>query len=248
MGGMLLLSKGFRGQQPLPSPVPPAAVLPADEPTDEQLGDAWMAHQRYQAAIAAYQKAPKKSAQLLNKLGIAYQMLFDTTDAIRCYRAAIKLDSKNARFYNNLGTALDAAKSYGAAEKSYRRAIKLNPEFALAWKNLGSDRMTQHNYRAGAAAYQKALELDPHVFEDQNSMHIANPAPARDRGAMNYYMARGCARSGQIKCALNYLRLSVNEGFATPKRMAAEPDFSALHGLPAFEQMLNPEAPQTNLP
>ena len=32
--------------------------LPATPPTAEQIGDALMAHQRYQAAIEAYKKAP----------------------------------------------------------------------------------------------------------------------------------------------------------------------------------------------
>ena len=46
-----------------------------------------MAHQRYQAAIEAYKKAPQDSAAVWNKMGIAYQMMFNLEDAIRCYQA-----------------------------------------------------------------------------------------------------------------------------------------------------------------
>ena len=56
------------------SPVPPAdpspqqmTIIPAPprpQPTPEQLGDALMAHQRYQAAIEAYKKAPQTIRRL----------------------------------------------------------------------------------------------------------------------------------------------------------------------------------------
>ena len=36
-----------------------------------------MAHQRYQAAIEAYKKAPTNEPAVWNKLGIAYQLMFD---------------------------------------------------------------------------------------------------------------------------------------------------------------------------
>ena len=45
-----------------------------------------MAHQRYQAAIEAYKKAPTDDAAVWNKMGIAYQMMFNLTDAMHCYQ------------------------------------------------------------------------------------------------------------------------------------------------------------------
>jgi hypothetical protein len=47
------------------------------------MGDALMARQRYQAAIEAYKKAPPDDATAWNKLGIAYQMMFNVSDAMR---------------------------------------------------------------------------------------------------------------------------------------------------------------------
>ena len=37
-----------------------------------------MARQRYQAAIEAYKKAPRDSAEAWNKMGVAYQLMFNT--------------------------------------------------------------------------------------------------------------------------------------------------------------------------
>jgi hypothetical protein len=55
---------------------------------------------------------------------------------------------------------------------------------------------------------------------------------------MNYYMAKGCVRAGQNDRAIEYLRMALNEGFTTPKKIIADAEFAALRGLPAFQQLL----------
>jgi tetratricopeptide (TPR) repeat protein len=231
-------------QPPVPAAAPPlpAAAAPAVQPTPEQLGDALVARQRYQAAIAAYSKAPAFSATLWNKMGIAYQMMFNVKDAARCYKASLKIDPNNPTVINNLATLYDSQKQYGLAERMYRKALKLDPHSALILKNLGSNLMGQHKYKKGSEAYQAALAIDPDVFEDTANPKVQNPASVHERGAMNYYMARGCARSGQTECALQYLRMAMNEGYTNPKKIAADEDFASLRGLPAFQQLLASQA------
>ncbi len=74
-----------QSQAPAATPATtPAATTPAQNvpalppPTPEQLGDSLVGHQRYQAAIAAYSKAPQMTAAIWNKMGIAYQMMFNS--------------------------------------------------------------------------------------------------------------------------------------------------------------------------
>jgi hypothetical protein len=55
---------------------------------------------------------------------------------------------------------------------------------------------------------------------------------------MNYYMARGCVRAGMNDCAIDYLRMALNEGFTNPKKIEADSEFASLRGIPAFEQLL----------
>jgi Tfp pilus assembly protein PilF len=197
-----------------------------------------MAHQHYQAAIDSYRKAPPNSAVVLNKMGIAHQMMFNLNDAARCYQASLKLDPKNARVLNNLGTVYDSLKQYGNAERMYRRALKLSPDSALILKNLGTDLLAQHKYKKGWDAYKAALVINPEIFENTGSPRVENPATVQERGAMNYYMAKGCVRAGQNDRAIEYLRMALNEGFTTPKKIIADAEFAALRGLPAFQQLL----------
>ena len=71
---------------------PPAKpAVPLVPPTPEEIGDSLQAHQRYQAAIAAYAQDPNPSAHLWNKMGIAYQLMFNLKDAARCYKASLTI-------------------------------------------------------------------------------------------------------------------------------------------------------------
>ena len=212
--------------------------------TPEEEGDALMAHQRYQAAIAAYRKQSHANATLLNKMGISYQMMFNMDEALRCYQASLKLDPKNAHVLNNMGTIYDSMKNYGAAERMYRRALKAEPNSALVLKNLGTNLLSQHKTKKGYEAYQQALAADPEIFTDTSSPRIENPSSVGARGAMNYYTARSCARAGQFDRAIQFLRMALNEGFTTPKKIVADLEFAPMRGIPEFEKLLAAQGPQ----
>jgi Flp pilus assembly protein TadD len=205
-------------------------------------GDLLMAHQRYQAAIEAYKKAPHDSADGWNKMGVANQLMFNTDEAVRCYQKAAKLDPQNASVLNNLGSSYVTIKQYSQAEKSYRKALKLQPKVALFHKNLGTVLLADHKYKKGWESYQTALALDPQVFDRNTGYKIQNPSSPQDRGAMNYYMAKGCLRAGNKDRAIEYLRLAINEGFTNPKKLIVDNEFAELRDFPAFQQMLAAQA------
>lgn len=228
-----------------PAQVPSAAVQVQTPKPDaqlqqspEQVGDLFMVHQRYQAAIEAFSKAPRDSASVWNKTGIAYQMMFNLQEAAKCYQASLKIDPRNATVVNNLGTVYDSLKQFGAAERAYRKALKLDPQSAIIEKNLGTNLLAQHKYKKGWEVYKAALALDPEVFERSAALRVENPNSALDRGAMNFYMAKGCVRAGKNGQAIEYLRMALNEGFTNPKRIVADSEFATLRGIPAFEQLL----------
>ena len=220
----------------------PAAPAPspasAKQPTAEEAGDSLAAHQHYQAAIAAYAKAPEKTADLWNKMGIAYQMMLNSKDATRCYKESLKLDPKNSQVLNNLGTVYASQKEYGQADKMYHKALKLDPRSAVILKNLGTNELAEHKYSKGWASYQQALAIDPQIFEDHGSPRVEDPGSVQQRGAMNYYMALGCARAGYTDCAVQYLRMALDEGFTDRKKIASSAEFASLRDNPAFKQLL----------
>jgi Tfp pilus assembly protein PilF len=223
--------------QAVPAPAATART-PNPNATPEQIADSLMAHQRYQAAIEHYKKAPRDSAEVWNKMGVAYQLMFNLDDATRCYLQALKLEPRNAVVLNNLGTVYVTEKQYSRAEKMYRKALKIDPKSALVHKNLGTALLAEHKYQKGWQEYQNALVDDPEIFKSNNSVRVENPASIQERGAMNFYMAKGCVRAGQMERAVEYLRMAINEGFTTPKKIADDQEFAGLRDVPAFLEML----------
>jgi len=210
-------------------PAPPSFSPPQPaELTPEQTGDLDYLRQRYQAAIEAYIKVEPPSAAVWNKMGIAYQMLFDTKDAARCYKQALKMDPQNTHALNNLATLEDSTMDFAHAEEHYRKALKIEPRSATIWKNLGTNLFMQHLYEKGAEAYSQALAIDPHVFDESPGPSISHPAPSQDRGATAYFKARTCARAGLDDCALANLRKAFDDGVATMEKVNRESDFAAL--------------------
>ncbi len=212
----------------------------ASDSTPEEIGDAMVYHKRYQAALDEYKRASPTS-EVLNKMGMAYHMMFDLPEAVRSYQNALKIDPTNSRALNNLGTAYDSLQDPGKAESMYRKAIKLDPKNALFRKNLGSSLIAQQKYKQGWESYQDALRLDPKIFERCVPAQVEKNLARQDRGAMNYYMAKGCARAGMHDCALKYLQKSVNEGFVNLKGIQTDREFTEFLELPEFRELFEQE-------
>jgi tetratricopeptide (TPR) repeat protein len=246
---------GLIHAQPAPvAPQPPvtniAEAAPASAPfdatsqvsppdaTDEQRGDLLMVNHRYQAALGVYSKIEPLTARLWNKMGIAYQMLFDTKSATRCYKESLKLDAAYSSALNNLATLEDARKNFPAAERLYRQSLKVNPRSARTLKNLGSNLIMQHRYSESSEAYAQALALDPHIMDQFSGPTAEARVSIKDRGEESYLSARTCARAGMNDCAIAQLRKAFDEGFATAKQVASDNDFEAMRGKPAFERLL----------
>jgi Tfp pilus assembly protein PilF len=171
-------------------------------------------------------------------MGIDYQMMFNSKDATRCYKESLQIDPHNSEVLNNLATVYASLKEYGQADRLYRKALKYNPHSALILKNLGTNLLVQHRYNKGWETYQQALAIDPQIFADRGEPSVEDPSSVQERGAMNYYMAAGCARAGQTACALQYLRMALDEGFTTRKKVANDSEFASLRDNPAFKQLL----------
>jgi len=239
-GASLVVARAQVAADPPAQSSPAISNTPRSELSPVDLGDALMYHKRYQAAITAYESAPHKTADLWNKMGISYQMMLNFADATRCYKESLQFNPRDPSVLNNLGTALQSLGDYGHAERMYKKAIQIDPNFALGYKNLATSLMARRKYKQGREADARALAIDPAAYGpgSGDGLTVANAVSVRDRGAMNYYMAIDCARAGQTACALQHLRLALNQGFISPGKVAADSNFAALSGNPAFQQLL----------
>ncbi len=219
----------------------PQAEVSSSAPADELNGNIFMVQQKYQAALDAYSKIAQPSAEILDRMGIAYQMLYEAKSAFRCYKQSLKLDPRSPNALNNLATIEDARKNYSAAERLFRKALDINPANARITKNLGTNLLMQHKYSESSRVYSQALALDPHIFDPGPGPTAETPVSAQDQGTESYLKARSCARAGLSDCAITHLRLAFDEGSATTEQVANENDFEVLRQTPAFERLLAEE-------
>lgn len=234
---MLAAQQDVREAANIPESQPPVST-PQLQATPEQVGDAHLARRQYEQAIAAYKRAPANLAAVWNKMGIAYELLFDLKDAEACFKKSLRINPHDARVWNNLGTVYDSMKKYGAAEHMYRKAIKADPQTAVFYKNLGTNLFSRHKYEKGWKAYQQALALDPHIFEGRGISTVQNPTSLKERGAINYYMAKSCVEAGQEDLAIEYLRRALSEGFTNAQKVAEDISFARLRDNPAFQRLM----------
>jgi Flp pilus assembly protein TadD len=206
-----------------------------------EIGDMVALSGRYETAIKVYAKAPRMTAVIWNKMGMSYEFMLNSHEAIRCYNESLKLNPDDPKVLNNLATLYESERDYENADRYFRRSLSVDPHFAAIYKNFGTSLIAQHKYAEGEKAYEQALALDPGVFEVNGNPSLGSSGSTRERGAINYFMALACVRTGQVERALNYLRMALNQGFVEPAQVASDRAFASLSGNPGFQKLLAEE-------
>lgn len=207
----------------------------------EKLGDLMMIHRRYLAAVEAYQRAPRSSAVVWNKLGMAYQHMYALDIAKLQYEKALQLEPRYAEALNNLGTVYYGRQNYRKAEKYYRKALRLKPDTATFYSNMGTAYFADHDYKRGIKAYRKAFSLDPEVFIGNPLDRVAEMAPTDQEIALNYALARLYAEAGMFKNAIHCLRVAFLYGFDDTSKLMKDSAFAALRKTPQFHLFMTEE-------
>jgi tetratricopeptide (TPR) repeat protein len=243
--GLAQESRSETTQVATPAQEPPAPSLGPElgliSLPPETQGDLLMVRQRYLAAISAYQRGPKDSPVLWNKLGIAYQHMYALDFAKAQYEKALFLNPKYPEALNNLGTVYYGEKDYGKAERFYKKAIRLKGNCASFYSNLGTVYFAEHKSKKGLWAYQRAFAIDPNVFINESVERIAESGPLEEQAQLNFELAKLYASAGNMDAALKYLRNAFIDGFDDMKKLMAAKEFAALREKPEFRLLMAEE-------
>lgn len=229
----------------------------------ELRGDVLMARKQYSEAIDAYQEllqrlgyrepsfwrrlfggSPKdrRSAAVLNKIGICYQQLNDFRNARKYYKRAIRQDDTFYNPVNNLGTVYYHEEEYDDAIRHYKKAISLDPNVATVYSNLGHAYFARKKYEESLAAFVQALRLDPQLFErhGRGGSLVQHGLPG-ERALFFFFLAKSYARTGDVERCAYYLRKAYDEGYAHLADIVKDPDFAPLLQEPLIQQILHLE-------
>ena len=158
-------SPGYISQSTAPSAMPPRDLL-------EMRGDIFMARKEFPSAVTVYSQLlviEPKNAEIMNKIGVAYQQLGDLDRSGRFYKRAFHANKTFASAVNNYGTVEYEKKHYGKAIDLYKKAIVLRPEMATLYSNLGYAYFGIKEYPEAMKSFEQALSLDPDIFAHHGS-------------------------------------------------------------------------------
>src|SRR3989338_960661 len=150
-----------------------------------QLGRYYQGQNRYQKALAAYQKAlgiDGTFAEARNGLGVIYAMQGRQQEALEQFRLAVKQAPNAAHIHNNLGYALYLSGSYAEAASELEPAVVLNPANQAAHTNLAlalnkaGNREKAVQVMAQAAKPQPAENVPP-VTQETQQERSGTPPP-----------------------------------------------------------------------
>ncbi|WP_243903063.1 tetratricopeptide repeat-containing S1 family peptidase [Aetokthonos hydrillicola] len=135
-------------------------------------GNSLFDSQRYEEAIAAYDKAiaiKPDYAYAWNNRGNALGELKRYEEAIAAYDKAIAIKPDYADAWYNRGVALGELKRYEEAIAAYDKAIAIKPDYASAWNNRGVALGELKRYEEAIAAYDKAIAIKPDYADAWNN-------------------------------------------------------------------------------
>lgn len=260
---LLLSARGVFAQQPsAPAESDSASPNQTTRPaTPRELaltrGDIQMARKDYDQAVGQYQIALQfdvKDAQVLNKLGIAYQQLGELDKAERSYRKAIGADKKLSSASNNWGTLEYQRNRYGKAIKHYKQALARDANQPVVYSNLGYAYYGNKQYPEAMAAFGKALALDPDIFGRKGGVgSVLQSRTAPDPALFNFLLAKFYAKAGDAEHAAHYLKLSRDYGYKEFRSAEKDPEFASVIKDPRVQEVLKvppsyEDQPQKPLP
>jgi tetratricopeptide (TPR) repeat protein len=219
-------------------PAPSASSSQPTVVTPVLLADMMVVHGRYAEAIDAYRKIKPQTAELYNKIGIAYQRMADDQGAIASYGQASHMDHKFAAPYNNLGTVYFHERDNKRAQQLYKKSIKLDAATAPFWSNLGAVYMAEKKYSDGAEAYEKAFLLDPDIFQDIALNGIQQYESPQELAKLYLTFAEIYAHAGMKTQALLYLHKALDQGFNDRQQLQQDQQLATLRGTPEFDQLV----------
>ena len=98
--------------------------------------------------------------KMLIKTGLAHRELGEHIEAIRYYRASIKIEESNRAFFH-MGFDLSVLGRYEEALDAYEKALQLNPKDTSAWTNKGAALSYLGRSSKALKAYEEALKREP---------------------------------------------------------------------------------------
>ncbi|MEA5513186.1 tetratricopeptide repeat protein [Nodularia sp. UHCC 0506] len=141
-----------------------------------QQGSTLFELQRYQDALAAYQKAVNISPDFVpgwSGQGKTLSELKKYEEALTAYDQAIQIQPDYVEAWRGRGFVLQNLKRYPEAIASFNKALQLDDNYPETWNAKGEIFSNLQQYNNAIQSYEKAVELRPNYYEAWYSKGLA---------------------------------------------------------------------------
>ena len=121
---------------------------------------------------------------LLTLLGLAYEAMGNSPQALKSYESAAKADPENPDRYLDYTRLLMDLDRYGEAAQIVQQGMKNTPDAYALNLRLGSIQMTQGQYDDARQSFQKAIQTHPEITLGHIALAQSYMRQGRDREAL----------------------------------------------------------------
>ena len=130
--------------------------------------------------LRALEVEPTPSADVLQALGVVYNVSGDYDAAVDMFQKALQANQNSStqesdkyQLWNKLGATLANSHRSEQALPAYHQALKLKPKYARGWLNLAISHSNLHHYAEAARCYLQTLSLNPSAVHCWSYLRIA---------------------------------------------------------------------------
>jgi peroxin-5 len=130
-------------------------------------------HQQHSAGNAAEDGSSSSAADILEALGVVYNVSRDYDAAVDAFEKACQLRSNDYQLWNKLGATLANSNKSDQALLQYSKALQIKPRYARAWLNKAISHSNLEQYHDAARCYLQTLSLNPSATHCWSYLRIA---------------------------------------------------------------------------
>ncbi len=126
-------------------------------------GTIFLKRKEYDIAQSNFSEALKINPHFISaklNLGIVYQNLGKSEEALKCYKEITRINNTLPAVYNNMGFILYTQNKYSEAIKELNKAIELKKDYTEAFLNLGMVHLNLKKYQEAIKFFDQSLIYD----------------------------------------------------------------------------------------